>query len=108
MAHVNKGQLERMWEKSRAFFSFLGMFAGRRSGRYCTPSIANLQSLGNAPPLHATSTGAANEHSTAAAQDVGILEDYLLWVRSCKKATCNISQLLEVNHPRGQWKEREG
>ena len=64
------------------------------------PSIADLQSLGNAPPLHATSTGAT--------QGEGILEDYLLWVRSRKKATCNVSQLLEETIPGDSGKKGKG
>ena len=36
----------------------------------------------------------------AAAEDMGVLEEYLQWVRSSKKTSCNISQLLADSIPR--------
>ena len=84
--------------------------------------VADQQSsAAKAPPLHVTTKGTMTgtafhcscfvyrssptlcQHCLAAAEDMGMLGEYLQWVRSSKKALCNISQVLVNSIPRDKW-----
>ena len=127
MTHINGRQLESMWTKVESLLSVPGhVLPAAGQADTARQAVDQQSSAGKSPPLHVTTkrtmTGIAFQcscfvyrsspnlcqHCIAAAEDMGMLEEYLQWVRSSKKTACNISQLLADSIARDSGRKGKG